>query len=205
MARPLVYWRADTGTLTLSRTAVRRMARHLQFGRSDREACGVLLGRYLVEGGHVVIDEVTEPQPSDRRRRTSFVRSVAHQPLVEAAFWESGGTRVYAGEWHTHPEALPSPSGRDLSAWRKKLLDERVIVDTLFFIIVGTQDVTAWEGDCRTGQIEKLTRLRYSEPVVAVRLGGTDHVQTRQEPEEPQTTPPESSRAESARETKAED
>ncbi|MDX2004485.1 MAG: Mov34/MPN/PAD-1 family protein [Meiothermus sp.] len=162
------------------------MLHHRQLGQYDLEACGVLLGRFLVVGERVVIDAVTEPLPTDRRTRTTFVRSSAHQPLVEAAFRGSGGTQVYAGEWHTHPEALPTPSSQDLTAWREKLLDERVIVETLFFVIVGTRHLNVWEGSRHTGQIEKLTRLEYSEPNGTSRLERNAHARAQQDTQEPE-------------------
>lgn len=161
--KPNIYQRADEGSLTLSVEALERMFAYRQLKWRDREAFGVLLGRYMVEGQCVVIDEVTEPQPADKRTRSTFTRSIAHQRLVEAAFEASGGTRMYAGEWHTHPEAYPTPSGRDLVAWARKLLDHRIVVDTLFFVIIGTRGMGVWEGNTRARCITKLTRIRESE------------------------------------------
>lgn len=163
---PRVYRRPGEGTLTLSTVALERMLRHRQLGSRDREACGVLLGRFLVEGERVVIDEVTEPQPTDRRTRNTFTRSDAHQRLVEAAFEASGGTRVYAGEWHSHPEPHPSPSNRDVIGWAEKLLDARVVVDTLFFVIIGMRGMAVWEGCAIARSVVKLSRSIYGKPAV---------------------------------------
>ena len=42
----------------------------------------------------------------------------------------------YLGEWHTHPEDWPKPSGKDLREWRILLREQR---RPLVFLIVGFQ------------------------------------------------------------------
>jgi integrative and conjugative element protein (TIGR02256 family) len=68
-----------------------------------------------------------------------------HQEQIDLAWKTSAGTSAYLGEWHTHPEDIPSPSFIDLMGWQKKLVFDRIGPD-IFFVIVGTAEVRAWEG-----------------------------------------------------------
>ncbi|MBB5232971.1 Mov34/MPN/PAD-1 family protein [Deinococcus budaensis] len=109
------------------------------------EAGGVMLGRFMREGGDVIVDRVTGPLPGDRRSRKRFFRSEApHQAVVTAEWEASGGIRTYIGEWHTHPEPFPTPSGTDLRDWRRRLRRDVFHGDVLRFVIVGQEEVGAW-------------------------------------------------------------
>ncbi len=37
--------------------------------------------------------------------------------MADRMWRDSGGTVRYLGEWHTHPEAHPAPSGTDRREW----------------------------------------------------------------------------------------
>jgi integrative and conjugative element protein (TIGR02256 family) len=63
------------------------------------------------------------------------------------------------GEWHTHPELDPSPSSIDLAGWRNKLLFDQFDSDVLYFVIVGKEQINAWQGNRKTLVIEKLHKL----------------------------------------------
>jgi integrative and conjugative element protein (TIGR02256 family) len=64
-----------------------------------------------IEGYRVVVTEATEPNPKDKRTRTSFVLDVATANQEIAERFRQG--LQYLGDWHTHPEARPKPSSED--------------------------------------------------------------------------------------------
>lgn len=98
------------------------------------EAGGILLGYRRADHLHVV--DLTVPSSDDRRGRTRFFRSANHHQDVALLAWrQSGGRLDYIGEWHTHPEFDPSPSGLDLSEWLKLL--ERQPSKAMVFVILG--------------------------------------------------------------------
>jgi integrative and conjugative element protein (TIGR02256 family) len=66
--------------------------------------------------------------------------------LVNRSWDQSSGTTNYLGEWHTHPEVDPSPSGTDLKNWSRILKGVDTDLDSLFFLIVGSENIRAWEG-----------------------------------------------------------
>jgi integrative and conjugative element protein (TIGR02256 family) len=140
------FRRPDGGELRISLVAVDTMNAHMQRKRWAREAGGVLLGRLLLEDDKVVVEQVTVPGPYDRRSRFTFFRAERPaQAVVNDAWRQSGGELVYLGEWHTHPEDDPSPSGHDRSDWRRLVTTQQYEQPSLFFIIVGRLGIRAWE------------------------------------------------------------
>lgn len=95
-----------------------KMRRYIQASTADLEAGGVLMGREPVDGGLIVVDLITTPLPKDRRSRTSFERR--DQGHLRSYERQNRMCNIYAyiGEWHTHPQYVPSPSDKDLNNWR---------------------------------------------------------------------------------------
>lgn len=94
------------------------IGRFRQDAEDKPEAGGILLG--FRRGPHLHIVEATEPTHHDRRWRTGFERSAEPHQQIALRYWrDSGGRTDYLGEWHTHPQATPSPSGIDVAAWRR--------------------------------------------------------------------------------------
>jgi integrative and conjugative element protein (TIGR02256 family) len=63
---------------------------------------------------------------------------------------------VYLGEWHTHPEADPTPSSIDRADWKLRLARDRIDADFVFFLIVGLEEVAVWEGSRSSHEIVRL-------------------------------------------------
>ncbi|WP_418514581.1 Mov34/MPN/PAD-1 family protein [Deinococcus sp. RM] len=130
---------------------------YVQHQRRDEEAGGMLIGHHPVDSQDIVLDRLTTPQPEDRRSRCRFHRDqAAHQQLLDLHWMASGGKRTYVGEWHTHPEARPSPSGLDLRSWRKALRGTAFQGPGLLFIIVGTETASIWFGTTHEPTIHML-------------------------------------------------
>lgn len=140
------FQRPGGGELRFSHAAIRTMHSHIQRHCWSREAGGILLGRLLVEGEHVVVDEVSVPGPHDRRSRFRFFRARGPaQAVVNEAWTRSGGKLNYLGEWHTHPQDDPAPSADDRRDWRRLVKIQTYEQSSLFFVIVGRRELSAWE------------------------------------------------------------
>ncbi|MDO9335664.1 MAG: Mov34/MPN/PAD-1 family protein [Caulobacter sp.] len=97
------------------------------------EAGGILLGSYKRRCIHVV--DATTPQKCDSASRYSFSRDAAgHREIAQHAWQQSSGTTTYVGEWHSHPEQLPTPSTIDLDDWRRVMREQK---RPMAFIIQG--------------------------------------------------------------------
>lgn len=130
----------------ISAHVLEMMQRFRQTEALMSEAGGVLLGRHLRDSSAIIVDEITTPLPGDRCTRTRFCRAQSqHQAVIDEAWHKNNGTCTYLGEWHTHPEPIPSPSVVDWSDWKRRLRSD-TYSEPIFFVIVGTKQVVAWEG-----------------------------------------------------------
>jgi integrative and conjugative element protein (TIGR02256 family) len=112
---------------------------HRQLLPGQTEAGGVLLGRR--RGKHFEVVHATQPLPTDKRTRTSFVReSFGHQEQA-IELWKASRREVgYLGEWHSHPETCPSPSGVDVKQWQQHSRDTSN-ESPLLAVITGTEQL----------------------------------------------------------------
>lgn len=106
------------------------------------ESGGFLAGYY--KGNNLHITHLTEPQPKDKNGRYHFHRrDIKHVDQVTHWYKSSGGLINCLGEWHTHPESSPTPSGIDIGSWKKFI--KRRQGQRAIFMIEGTQ--SAWAGE----------------------------------------------------------
>jgi len=142
----LIYRRERGGRLKIPAYVVAKLFHFAQTSPKQPESGGVLIGRYIYNCEDVVVDLITEPMPGDKQTRTSFFRAKhRHQRIIDLAWKESGNVSTYLGEWHTHPEDVPTPSSIDISDWKRRLTQDQYF-DELFFIIVGRTCLQIWSG-----------------------------------------------------------
>jgi len=155
------YARPRGGHVEISGQAQDALFQMRQVDDDAPEGGGVLLGRLIVDSDDVVIDEITTPGPHDRRARYWFNRSKkSAQPRVNEAWAQSGGTRIYLGDWHSHPEDHPTPSRVDRKDWARVLKEASYEQASLFFVIVGRRSTSLWEGRVTTGGKTELEECR---------------------------------------------
>ena len=154
------FRRPGGGLLRISEHALATIEPYRQRRSAAPEAGGVLLGRLIVERPDVVVDAVTVPSRWDRWSRFGFVRAASPTQRAISRAWEnSTGEQNYLGEWHTHPEDDPTPSGVDLSNWDRLARDARFEQDALFFVIAGRAHIRAWEMPQGGGRATPLVAL----------------------------------------------
>lgn len=106
-----------------------------QFGK-EPEAGGIFVGKRLLNRSILVVN-FSRPQNNDVRSRYKFFKtSQKHQQFVDDYFDKSSGFISLIGEWHTHPEDIPTASRIDIQSWEKIISDND---DRLFFLIIGLQ------------------------------------------------------------------
>ena len=130
--KDLVFKADDDALVVILSEVVKILLSYRQLVDSNPESAGVIIGER--RGVHLVVRMVSVPNFTDIRSRFSVNRiGKHHQEKVDTAFRESNGTWQYLGEWHTHPEDIPSPSMVDYNSWKKYLCSP----DPLILIIVG--------------------------------------------------------------------
>ncbi|MFX0557174.1 Mov34/MPN/PAD-1 family protein [Maribacter sp. CXY002] len=90
-----------------------------QINHKHHEAGGILLGQ--VKENNIYITRVSFPSIHDKSSRYFFWRNKNNaQAIIDYEFYNSNKRTIYLGEWHTHPEELPTPSNTD----RKMIKDQ---------------------------------------------------------------------------------
>ena len=134
------------GKLRFDHRLLENLCMFRQLTQSCDESGGVLIGKHLIEGGRMVIDRFTPPQPGDKQGHRSFYRSHSHNRIVQQIWHESGNISTYVGLWHTHPEDIPQYSPTDKQDWIKAIKNSSYDGRNLFFIIVGRTHIRCWIG-----------------------------------------------------------
>lgn len=141
--------------LLIEEPVLERLAAFRQIASSAAEAGGILMG--YRRGPHTHVTEATVPSQGDIRRRFGFFRHATHHQRVALRRWkETDQTLDYVGEWHTHPEDDPAPSGIDLRHWREITVASR---RPMVFVIVGR--ATNWIG---VGLRDRIAATRAPSP-----------------------------------------
>lgn len=161
-AEPLVFINEKGHKFKLDANVIAQLNNFVQNHPSKPEAGGILLGRHIINSCDIIVDKITMPMKEDRGSRFRFFRTrKAHQKVVDEEWKASNGTMNYLGEWHTHPEAHPLPSGIDLENWKQRLQKSKFDSESLFFIIVGQKNIVVWQGYKTTKALEQLKPYSY--------------------------------------------
>jgi integrative and conjugative element protein (TIGR02256 family) len=122
--------------LVISEAVLRRFRRHRQRRWYQREAGGQLFAR--LSGLRIMVEEATGPRRTDRRTRTSYIPDrVAEQREIDSH--HPSGLH-YIGDWHTHPEKSPSPSGLDIASISESVRKSTHGLNGFVLVIVGQAD-----------------------------------------------------------------
>lgn len=147
MTKGLLFNKVDGGYIKISENVLIAIESFKQSEKNSKEAGGVLVGRFIENSRDVVIDYISTPMKGDIRRRTFFKRRKnEHQEFVNKFWNDSNGAFNYLGEWHTHPERVPTPSCIDINEWKRIMKEADYDYECLFFCIVGTEMVEMWQG-----------------------------------------------------------
>jgi len=109
---------------------------------SGNEDGGILLGSEIDEK-YYRINRVSEPcMLIDRSSKCCCTRDANKaNEIIQREFELSNHTRVYFGEWHTHPEDDPTPSAVDISSICDVFYKSKIVIDGVFLAIVGRKSI----------------------------------------------------------------
>ena len=113
--------------------ALKHLRRHRQRGFFAKEAGGQLFGTRIETGLQVIA--ASGPYKGDARTRTSYRSDPMAANRMISSMRKKG--LIYLGEWHTHPEKYPQPSGSDLSAFVRLCANSEHASATLILAIQG--------------------------------------------------------------------
>lgn len=128
---------------------------HKQVTNQHLEAGGQLFARF--DGNVVRIDQATGPRATDRRSIKSFIPNRLMERCEIRRLFKIG--LHYVGDWHTHPEQQPTPSGTDVGSFRDMFLKSKHRLASFVMIIVGTAPLPSglFVALCTGNRLHKLT------------------------------------------------
>lgn len=125
----------DRLEVLLTPGVLQHFARYRQTRWWHREAGGQLFA--IIDSERWTIVEATGPRRSDRRSRFGFRSS---RPVEQAEIKDRFAKGLhYVGDWHTHPESVPTPSGEDLGSMAEMIRTSDYQTIGLLMLIIGTQ------------------------------------------------------------------
>ena len=104
------------------------------------ELCGVLMGSQIADNKYR-INKVSPPCVKSNSRYSCERDAEQANAYIEKDFEQSNHTRVYIGEWHTHLQQRPQPSGTDYNAILTNYTSSRLCVQFLIMVVVGTDSI----------------------------------------------------------------
>jgi integrative and conjugative element protein (TIGR02256 family) len=123
--------------LVLTRAVLEIFLKYRQHG-TEPEAGGLLFAKF--DFPFIRIVEASVPHATDKRWRTLFVPNrILQRQLIKKCFKQG---RHFVGEWHTHPEPNPTPSGLDLKSMGDAFLKSQHELNYFIAIIVGNKTET---------------------------------------------------------------
>jgi integrative and conjugative element protein (TIGR02256 family) len=131
---PLCYRTGKTGgELVICVRVLEHFHAHRQTQASASEVGGQLFAEF--QPGRICICLATGQASADKRSRFWFVPDQKRQNAeIQKHFKER---LHFVGDWHTHPEPTPTPSGTDLNSMRDCFKQSRHQLKSFVMIIVG--------------------------------------------------------------------
>jgi integrative and conjugative element protein (TIGR02256 family) len=128
-------------SIKISKEVFEKMKSFIQDENNKPEAGGILIGHYLEDNNYSITD-VSSPSELDKSNRFNFTRSKENaQKIINKIFKDSKGKKIYLGEWHTHPEDYPTPSGQDKKSILEQIRGNILNSETIFMLIIGRKGI----------------------------------------------------------------
>ncbi|WP_432652072.1 Mov34/MPN/PAD-1 family protein [Phyllobacterium myrsinacearum] len=99
----------------------------------SKEAGGQLFAK--IDGGVWFVQSATGPRSTDRRGRFHFWPDRRSEQLEINQHFASGFH--YVGDWHTHPQDIPSPSASDILSIESVVKESTLHTPGLLLCIIG--------------------------------------------------------------------
>lgn len=120
-------------TIVFTDIALGHLRSHRQMKWWQPEACGLLFARTEIK--RISIEVATGPY--QRGWRTRYGCAIPPAEAQREIDERHADGLHYVGEWHSHPERVPSPSGRDEKTMQSRVLDSQHDLLGFIFVLVG--------------------------------------------------------------------
>jgi integrative and conjugative element protein (TIGR02256 family) len=113
----MIYKNSINSLLILLREDLLIELRKLCEQKGNLETGGILIGIYDLELKSAIVTKVIGPPADSKHGRFTFIRGTRGVKENLEEFWKEG--EYYLGEWHFHPNALPTASSQDVNQMKK--------------------------------------------------------------------------------------
>ena len=124
--------------LEIKAEVIEHLAQYAQV--EGNEQCGVLTGSQI-DKVTFRVSKVSPPCVVSNSRFGCVRDATKANEFITHDYELSEHTRIYMGEWHTHPEPRPLPSGIDFGAIISNFSSSEIYVPFLLMVIVGTETI----------------------------------------------------------------
>ena len=128
--------KSDGQEIIICPDVLKHFHKHRQSSSGAPEVGGQLFAKILPEC--VCVCLATGPANEDKRGRFWFVPNQKRQNDEIQKLFKDG--LHFVGDWHTHPEPIPTPSGTDLSSMKECFNKSRHQLKSFVMVIVGQSD-----------------------------------------------------------------
>lgn len=107
------------------------------------EDCGILFGSQISDE-RIRINSISDSccDNASALKCSCHLDAAKANNLIAEEFNKSNQTRVYIGEWHTHPEDYPSPSTQDLKSLKESFnKNQLAIPHFILMAIIGRKSI----------------------------------------------------------------
>ncbi|PWK29720.1 Mov34/MPN/PAD-1 family protein [Pseudomonas sp. OV226] len=132
----IFFYPDNTRYVLFTEQALFHMYAYAQRRLWQKEAGGEIFSSEPDAGG-LIITAATGPHPSDRRSRFAWNPNINASDRYRQI--EFSHNRHAVGLWHTHPENVPTPSGRDQATTREYLDAFRGDRSRYLMVIIGNR------------------------------------------------------------------
>lgn len=130
----------NSKTVYISDSLLILFEKYKQNSKWANEAGGILLGQVTDKGIYIL--KASTPNMFDKASRYSFeCNKDGAQIVMDFEFINSDKKTIYLGEWHTHPESIPTPSGTDINMMQMQYKKNKINEPFLLLMIQGTKEL----------------------------------------------------------------
>lgn len=97
---------------------------------------GLLIGYYSQDKKELNIINTLLPKEYSSTKY-NFSRGIKGLKTQLRELYKKSPSQYYVGEWHSHPDNEPVPSGTDLNAFQEIVAHERVLIENPILLLLG--------------------------------------------------------------------
>jgi len=134
---PLIFQIGESQQrLAVDPLVLNHFAEHQQHDDHSPEAGGQLFARFSDRA--ITITSVTGPRQADRRTRYLYLPNRREEQREIDEMHQKG--LHFVGDWHTHPEPVPTPSRSDIHTISEAVAKSRHHLHGFLMVVVGSAD-----------------------------------------------------------------